>query len=101
VIDLSQMRSVHVNSANSTVRVQGGATLGDHWLKRRSGQRRATECPERAALRFVIGSHFRSYGVPSSIPAPGSLCGPLRNCQPPENLNVGTLGFLSQGPNFQ
>jgi hypothetical protein len=29
VIDLSQMRSVHVNSATSTVRVQGGATLGD------------------------------------------------------------------------
>ncbi len=29
VIDLSGMRSVHVNPANSTVRVQGGATLGD------------------------------------------------------------------------
>jgi hypothetical protein len=29
VIDLSRMRSVHVNPANSTVRVQGGATLGD------------------------------------------------------------------------
>lgn len=29
VIDLSQMRSVHVNPANSTVRVQGGTTLGD------------------------------------------------------------------------
>jgi FAD binding domain-containing protein/berberine-like enzyme len=29
VIDLSGMRSVHVNSADSTVRVEGGATLGD------------------------------------------------------------------------
>src|SRR6476660_6420827 len=29
VIDLSGMRAVHVNSANATVRVQGGATLGD------------------------------------------------------------------------
>ena len=29
VIDLSRMRSVHVNPANSTVLVQGGATLGD------------------------------------------------------------------------
>jgi FAD/FMN-containing dehydrogenase len=29
VIDLSQMRSVHVDRANITVRVQGGATLGD------------------------------------------------------------------------
>src|SRR5207244_4543181 len=29
VIDLSRMRAVHVNSANATVRVQGGATLGD------------------------------------------------------------------------
>jgi FAD/FMN-containing dehydrogenase len=29
VIDLSRMRSVHVNPANATVRVQGGATLGD------------------------------------------------------------------------
>ena len=29
VIDLSRMRSVHVNPGNSTVRVQGGATLGD------------------------------------------------------------------------
>jgi FAD/FMN-containing dehydrogenase len=29
VIDLSQMRGVHVDSAASTVRVQGGATLGD------------------------------------------------------------------------
>jgi hypothetical protein len=29
VIDLSRMRSVYVNPANSTVRVQGGATLGD------------------------------------------------------------------------
>jgi FAD/FMN-containing dehydrogenase len=29
VIDLSQMRAVHVNPANRTVRVQGGATLGD------------------------------------------------------------------------
>src|ERR1041384_2557961 len=29
VIDLSRMRSVHVDSATSTVRVQGGATLGD------------------------------------------------------------------------
>jgi FAD binding domain/Berberine and berberine like len=29
VVDLSRMRAVHVNSANSTVRVQGGATLGD------------------------------------------------------------------------
>lgn len=29
VIDLSAMRSVYVNPANATVRVQGGATLGD------------------------------------------------------------------------
>jgi hypothetical protein len=29
VIDLSRMRAVHVNPANRTVRVQGGATLGD------------------------------------------------------------------------
>src|SRR5215813_2657999 len=29
VIDLSRMRSVHVDAANRTVRVQGGATLGD------------------------------------------------------------------------
>src|SRR4051794_10170350 len=29
VIDLSRMRSVYVNAAKSTVRVQGGATLGD------------------------------------------------------------------------
>ena len=29
VIDLSAMRSVHVDSANRTVRVQGGTTLGD------------------------------------------------------------------------
>ena len=29
VIDLSRMRAVHVDSANQTVRVQGGATLGD------------------------------------------------------------------------
>lgn len=29
VIDLSAMRSVYVNPANSTVRIQGGATLGD------------------------------------------------------------------------
>src|SRR6478672_6540444 len=29
VIDLSHMRAVHVDSANQTVRVQGGATLGD------------------------------------------------------------------------
>src|ERR1700745_614272 len=29
VVDLSRMRAVHVNPANSTVRVQGGATLGD------------------------------------------------------------------------
>jgi len=29
VIDLSRMRSVHVNAANRTVRVQGGATLED------------------------------------------------------------------------
>ena len=29
VIDLNGMRAVHVNSANATVRVQGGATLGD------------------------------------------------------------------------
>src|SRR5215469_16966671 len=28
VIDLSRMRAVHVNSAESAVRVQGGATLG-------------------------------------------------------------------------
>src|SRR5436305_10786828 len=28
VIDLSRMRAVHVDSANQTVRVQGGATLG-------------------------------------------------------------------------
>jgi FAD/FMN-containing dehydrogenase len=27
VVDLSRMRAVYVNSANSTVRVQGGATL--------------------------------------------------------------------------
>ena len=29
VIDLSRMRSVHVDAANQRVRVQGGATLGD------------------------------------------------------------------------
>src|SRR5438270_10711528 len=29
VVDLSRMRSVHVNPANATVRVQGGATLAD------------------------------------------------------------------------
>ena len=29
VVDLSRMRSVHVNPANAAVRVQGGATLGD------------------------------------------------------------------------
>src|SRR6478672_1282655 len=29
VIDLSRMRAVHVDSANQTVRVQGGTTLGD------------------------------------------------------------------------
>src|SRR5262245_53482147 len=29
VIDLSRMRAVHVDAANRTVRVQGGATLGD------------------------------------------------------------------------
>src|SRR5205807_3089340 len=29
VIDLSRMRSLYVNSANRSVRVQGGATLGD------------------------------------------------------------------------
>jgi FAD/FMN-containing dehydrogenase len=29
VIDLSHMRSVHVDGANQTVRIQGGATLGD------------------------------------------------------------------------
>ena len=29
VIDLSRMRSVHVDAVNQTVRVQGGATLGD------------------------------------------------------------------------
>src|SRR3954467_4854379 len=29
VIDLSRMRSVHVDAANRRVRVQGGATLGD------------------------------------------------------------------------
>src|SRR5438045_2502273 len=29
VVDLSRMRSVHVDSANGRVRVEGGATLGD------------------------------------------------------------------------
>src|SRR5262249_7823747 len=29
VIDLSRMRAVHVDATNRTVRVQGGATLGD------------------------------------------------------------------------